>query len=180
MDDMKFGEEVMGDVHRIGKEQGKEACEKYIHDLLADQGLGLTRLQELSLARWAFRLNKDYINQLACYDETIQLENGTRSGSFFLRGRLKFKLKEFEGALNDFSQAIILEEQTPEKYGFEVYFFLRAEVYLKMGRVEECLLDLQNVPEDYECWTYKLRTKVDLLSDIHQIKSQKIGSVESV
>lgn len=170
MDDLKFGEEIIADVHRIHKEKGREACEKFIHVLMADQSLGLTQLQKLELKSSFFCLERDRTNRVACYDEIIMLEHGLRAGSFFMRGMIKLRLKDLQGAINDFTQAIELEEQTPEKYDAELYYFFRAEMYLKVGRLEESLLDLENVPEDFECWTYKLRSKADLLADIHKIK----------
>ena len=104
--------------------------------------------------------------ELAARDITRAIElNSLEPHLYYSRGRYFFYLGDDHRAADDFSQGLRLSEFHKNDYYREELLFWRAEAFLRLGRKKEALEDLANVSDDFTSWTYKLRTKQDLLRD---------------
>ena len=84
------------------------------------------------------------------------------------RGADKFALGENESAIVDFTEALHLCDQYSTDDYRETLRFWRAEALLKLGKRRQALLDLANVRDNFQFWTYKLRTKAELVADCNK------------
>jgi hypothetical protein len=63
----------------------------------------------------------------------------------------------------------VCERYKNDAYREELHFW-RAEALLRLGKKQEALTDLAHVYDnDFASWTYKLRTKADLLADCSKL-----------
>lgn len=83
----------------------------------------------------------------------------------FNRGADSFALGNIQSAIDDFTKGLDLCDRYGSDDYRETLLFWRAEALLRLGRKHEALLDLASVRDDFSFWTYKLRTKADLLND---------------
>lgn len=83
----------------------------------------------------------------------------------FNRGADKFAIGDDQSAIDDFTQALMLSERYRSDDYNETLYFWRAEALLRLGKNREALSDLSRVNDEFSFWTYKLRTKRDLLAD---------------
>lgn len=90
---------------------------------------------------------------------------------FFTRGRYRFHLDDHEGALDDFASGLKLCDRLNNDYYREAFHFWRAESFIRLGKLHDALQDLSHVGDDQRWWTYKLRTKQDLLRDCRFVES---------
>jgi tetratricopeptide (TPR) repeat protein len=88
---------------------------------------------------------------------------------FFSRGVDRFELGDDQLAIDDFSRALGLSERQQNPDYRETLLFWRAETLLRRGKKREALEDLAGVRDDFSFWTYKLRTKADLLADCENL-----------
>ena len=88
---------------------------------------------------------------------------------FFDRGADRFALGEDPLAIDDFTSALELCQSADTKDYQETLHFWRAEAFIRLGRKEEALADLSQVPDGFSFWTSKLRTKADLLDDCGEL-----------
>jgi len=80
---------------------------------------------------------------------------------FFRRGLNLLALAEWEAAIQDFSAGLSLGD--PD-YA-DVFHFARAEALISLSRREDALRDLASVPGETTMWTYRLRTRDDLIAE---------------
>jgi tetratricopeptide (TPR) repeat protein len=83
---------------------------------------------------------------------------------FYDRGRYESKLGHFQSAVDDFGRGLELCDHYRNDYYRESLYFFRAEALVELGRKHEALQDLSHVRDDLRTWTYKLRTKSELLA----------------
>jgi tetratricopeptide (TPR) repeat protein len=95
--------------------------------------------------------------------------NASEPHFFYSRGRYNFSLGNHLSAIDDFSEALALCDRHNSDYYREELHFWRAEALLKRGMKTEALSDLACVPDEFRSWTYKLRTKADILADCQEI-----------
>lgn len=83
----------------------------------------------------------------------------------FNRGADSFALGNNQLAIDDFTKGLDLCDRYGSDDYRETLLFWRAEALLKLGKKREALSDITQVRDDFSFWTYKLRTKSDLLAD---------------
>jgi len=145
---------------------------------------------------WAMRshvhmLRNDFAKAVADITHAIQID--PRPPLLISRGQYYYKLGDYESALNDFNkllssnyfndnasmelfqlsqaEGLLKFGKTHKKVGdyyTELFHLWRTEILLKLGRKQEALTDLSHV-SDGNHFTYKLRTKSDLLADCNRL-----------
>lgn len=118
-----------------------------------------------SLRGYLYALNHEYEKAAADLTRVIEI-NAADPYHFYSRGRYRFALGQNESALDDFTEALgVCDRYKNDDYREELYFW-RAEVLLRLGKKRGALADLAHVRDSgFTSWTYKLRTKADLLAD---------------
>jgi tetratricopeptide (TPR) repeat protein len=126
---------------------------------------------------WAFRgylyaRNRNHAEAVADLTRAIEIDP-MNPFYFFSRGRYQFALGDDRSAIDDFAAGLALCDQyNIDDYREELHFW-RAEALLRLGKKREALSDLDHVHEDtFRSWTYKLRTKADLLADCNRLPSE--------
>ena len=99
------------------------------------------------------------------------LETGalTTVDLFFNRGADRFALGDDPSAVDDFTKGLELCDYYNSDDYRETLYFWRAESLLRLRKKREALSDLAHVSDDFRFWTYKLRTKADLLADCNEL-----------
>ncbi len=116
-------------------------------------------------------LEDEYESAAADMTRAIEL-NSLEPHLYYSRGRYFFHLGDDRNAADDFSQGLRLSKFHNNDYYREELLFWRAEAFLRLGKKKEALEDLATVSDDFTSWTFKLRTKQDLLRDCSDFKSQ--------
>jgi tetratricopeptide (TPR) repeat protein len=88
---------------------------------------------------------------------------------FHTRGEYYFKLGNYQAAANDFSKLLDSEHYRDSEVYRKMIHFWRAESLLRLGKKQEALLEVAKIPEDGRTFTYKLRTRADLLADCEKL-----------
>jgi len=88
---------------------------------------------------------------------------------FFSRGADRFELGDDQLAVDDFTRALDLCDSQQRQDYAETLLFWRAEAWLRLGNAQRALSDLTGVRDGFSFWTYKLRTKADLLADCEHL-----------
>jgi tetratricopeptide (TPR) repeat protein len=117
-----------------------------------------------SLRAYLHAGNSNYEQAIADLTRAIAI-NSMEPVLFWDRGRYKSLLRLDESAVSDFSRGLELCDSHKDDYYREALHFSRAEALIHLGRKREALADLNHVREDLKTWTYKLRTKAELLTD---------------
>ena len=115
-----------------------------------------------SLKAYIHALDKDYSRAIEDMTRSITLK--PESTEYFTRGRYHFYLGENVNAKVDFDEALRTDNYGDSSYQEEVYFW-RAEAYLRLGDIPSAIGDLQKVKSGTRAWTFKLRSKEDILRD---------------
>lgn len=105
----------------------------------------------------------NYVAAIEAITQVIKLEP-RKSVAFSDRGWYLLSQGDYERAIADFSDALVLAEQMGQESYYEGLYFMRAEAFVQVGKKSEALADLAYVREDYRFWTTELRTKADLLA----------------
>jgi len=71
--------------------------------------------------------------------------------------------------VDDFTMGLVLCDHYNNDYYREPLHFLRADGLLKLGKKRVALRDLEHVRADFSSWTYKLRTKAELLAECDEL-----------
>ena len=136
-------------------------------------------LKVWTLRAYLYRRNGNYAEAVADLTQAINInamdptELSLNTGLlktvdlFFNRGADRFALGDDQSAIDDFSKGLDLCDQYHSDDYRETLLFWRAETLLRLGKKREALADLAQVADDFSFWTYKLRTKKDLLADCH-------------
>ncbi|EME26040.1 Tetratricopeptide repeat protein 1 [Galdieria sulphuraria] len=87
--------------------------------------------------------NKQYEEACECYTLALSkpLNDADRAACFANRAAAKLKLEDYEGALEDCSEALNLDEN------YWKALYRREQCYLKLGRYEEALKDAKTLKE---------------------------------
>ncbi len=95
--------------------------------------------------------------------------------AYYTRGTIRGRLKDYEGAVSDYSQAIRLNPNFKEAY------FPRAINYIAMKNVEEALNDLQQASDFfYKIGNSPLNTKVKELIKAIQENPDNINNLDMI
>jgi tetratricopeptide (TPR) repeat protein len=149
---------------------------------LAERFLNETRVW--SLRGYLHGRNRNYTQAVADLTRAIEInaEESTKLGPdtgvltsvdlFFNRGADRFALGDDESAVDDFTRGLELCDQLNSDDYRETLHFWRAEALLRLGKKSEALSDLARVTDGFTFWTYKLRTKADLLTDGNRLPSE--------
>jgi len=116
------------------------------------------------LRSYLHELEEDYVEATTDLSRAIEL-NSMEPHLYYNRGRYQFQLEDYTSAVQDFSKALELCDMYNNDYYREELYFWRAEVLLRLDKQNDALADLSKVRDDFASWTYKLRTKHDLLRD---------------
>lgn len=120
-----------------------------------------------SLRASFYARNKNYEEALADISQAIEI-SPEKAIFYFHRGRYNFSSENFFDALEDFTAA--LEKDSYRDITFtQVLYFFRVEAFIKLGKKEEALSDISYIHDDYQTWTFKLRSKADLIEDCSKL-----------
>ena len=116
-----------------------------------------------SMRAYLYTCKDDYERAIADLSQAIGL-NPAEPVLFYDRGRYQSRLGLFEAAADDFGKGLALCDHYRDDYYRESLHFFRAEALIELGRKREALEDLSHVRDDLRTWTFKLRTKSELLA----------------
>ena len=150
---------------RAGKKEEAMALAKE----LVDQYPG--EMEVWSLRGYLHALSRDYAKAVADLGRAIGI-NSAEPVLFYDRGRYSLALGDDLAAVSDFTTGLELCEFHDNDYYRESLHFLRAEALLRLGRKREAIVDLAQVRGDFKTWTYRLRTKADLLAELSKLPNE--------
>jgi tetratricopeptide (TPR) repeat protein len=116
------------------------------------------------LRSYLFARMANYPRSILDLDRAISI-NAQEPTLFYDRGRYHFKLESYTRAIEDFSMGLAVCDQLKDDYYRESLLFFRAEAYLALANKEQARNDLSSVRDDFTTWTFKLRTKSEILSE---------------
>jgi tetratricopeptide (TPR) repeat protein len=120
-----------------------------------------------SLRAYLHARNSHYRNAIADVTQAIGASPAEPS-LFFDRGRYEIALGQLESAIEDFSHGLKLCDDHKDDYYRETLHFFRADALIKVGKTFAAAEDLKHVRDDFRLWTDSLRTKEDLLDELHK------------
>lgn len=109
----------------------------------------------------------NYKRAIECLDRAIAL-CPDKATLYFHRGEYNLCLDNILKSMEDFSDAISKDNYNDITFT-EILYFYRAETFIKLGRKQEALSDLSKIPENYQTWTFELRSKADLIADCNKL-----------
>jgi len=117
------------------------------------------------LLAYAHEKRDDYAAAIAAYTRAIALSPKVLwlMALFFSRGESALYTGDYELAVADFSQGLVLSDEFNSDYLREELHFLRAEAFIQLGKKAEALADLSHVKDDYVSVRAESRSKADLL-----------------
>lgn len=124
-----------------------------------------------SLRGYLHGRNSNHIEAVSDLTRAIDI-NSVDPYLFFSRGVDRFELGDYQLAVDDFTRGLDLCDRNKNDDYRETLLFWRAEALLKLGRKGNALADLAHVRDGFSFWTYKLRTKADLLADCENLPSR--------
>jgi tetratricopeptide (TPR) repeat protein len=110
----------------------------------------------------------DYEQATADLTRAIAI-NSMEPKLFWDRGRYESLQDHYQSAVSDFGKGLELCDHYKDDYYRESLHFFRAEALIRLARKREALADLEHVREDLKTWTYKLRTKLELLAECEKL-----------
>ena len=127
----------------------------------------LTQQYPRETAVWSLRaylhgLIRDHSKAIEDLTHAIEI-NGMEPKLFFDRGIEELAVQHNQAAADDFTTGLKLCDHYGDDYYREALHFLRAEALLGLARKQLAIADLQHVREDFKFWTFKLRTKSELV-----------------
>jgi tetratricopeptide (TPR) repeat protein len=84
---------------------------------------------------------------------------------FMERGLNYLEVRESDLAATDFSEGLRLCDVHNNDYYRSTLHFLRAEAHLLGGQKQLALLDLSHLEDGFKSWSYRLRTKEEMISE---------------
>lgn len=102
-----------------------------------------------------------YAEAVTDISQAIEL-NPREPDYFYSRGRYRLAIGDAEDAATDFDQVIGLCAEYQNSYYLEPSRYFKAEALARVGRVEDALLALDGVSDDFETWDNGLTSKRDL------------------
>ncbi|MBK9264665.1 MAG: hypothetical protein IPM54_33385 [Polyangiaceae bacterium] len=111
---------------------------------------------------YGYARNDNYVAAIAAMTRVMALAR-RKPSVFFNRGRYALMARDYDLAVADFTQGLVLCDELNDDYDREGLHFLRAEAYFQLGRKAEARADLQHVPDDSVSWTLQVRSKAELL-----------------
>lgn len=106
---------------------------------------------------------RDYVTAIAAITRAMEILPGDPV-TFCNRGEYALMAGDYESAIADFTQGLILCDELNSDYLRQSFHFQRAEAYFQLGRKAEALADLEHVDDDCVSWTVQVRSKADLLA----------------
>jgi tetratricopeptide (TPR) repeat protein len=123
-----------------------------------------------STRAFLYALGKNYDEAVSDLTQAIGL-NSMEPVFFWNRGCYESRLARFDHAVKDFDKGLELCDHYKDDYYREALHFFRAEALIELGRKHDAANDLSHVRDDFSFWTYKLRTKAELLALITELPS---------
>lgn len=111
----------------------------------------------------AYLSDDHYPEAIAALTRAIELDP-QRILLFFQRGENELSLENYQRAIADFSQALVLCDRQNADWCRRDLHFLRAEALVLSGKTSEALSDLACVPDDYVNWAAEVPSKAELLA----------------
>jgi tetratricopeptide (TPR) repeat protein len=148
----------------LAKQSQPEAAMSLANDLVREYP---DEMRVWSLRAYLHERRNEYTSAVADLTRAIDI-NATEPHFFYSRGRYHFTLGDDHSAIGDFTKGLALCDCHNSDYYREELHFWRAEALLRVGSKPEALADLDFVRNDFTSWTYKLRTKAELLGDCNQ------------
>jgi tetratricopeptide (TPR) repeat protein len=121
-----------------------------------------------SLRSYLHAGRRNYEQAIADVTRAIAI-NSMEPKLFWDRGRYESLQRHDQAAVSDFSKGLELCDHYKDDYYRESLHFFRAEALINLGKKREALADLDHVREDLKTWTYKLRTKAELLAECDKL-----------
>jgi tetratricopeptide (TPR) repeat protein len=133
----------------------------------------LTKQHPREMAVWSLRaylhgLNRDHLQAIEDLTRAIEI-NQKEPKLFYDRGIEELALRDNQAAVDDFTAGLELCDHYGDDSYREELHFLRAEAFLGLGRKQLALADLQHAREDLKTWTFKSRTKSELLEECRKL-----------
>jgi tetratricopeptide (TPR) repeat protein len=150
------------ELERLGED---ESAMQLANDLVAQYS---SEMKVWLLRGHLHALNRNFTDAVVDLTRAIEI-NSKEPHLFFTRGMDRFALGDNAPATEDFTKALDLCDLYNNDYYRETLHFWRAEALLRLGKKREALADLARVPDTFSFWTYKLRTKSDLLADCSRL-----------
>lgn len=117
-----------------------------------------------SLCAYLYGRNGGHLEAINALTHAIGI-NDSEPKLFYDRGIEQLALRNNQAAVDDFTTALELCDKHADDYYRESLHFLRAEAFLGLNRKQHALADLKHVREDLSSWTFKLRTKAELVAE---------------
>lgn len=153
----------ISEIRRLDKEGKEDAALDLIKNLISEFPKE-SRLWSFQGTLYAKK--KIYKEALRSLSKAITL---SPEGIFyFQRGRYNLTLGNVSEAIIDFNYALSTDNYNDITFTQELYFH-RAEALIKLKKKQEALSDIAHIPDGYQTWTSKLRSKADLLSECDKI-----------
>jgi tetratricopeptide (TPR) repeat protein len=121
-----------------------------------------------SLRAYLHGRNREHSKAIADLTRAIEI-NRMEPKLFYDRGLEELALRDNQAAADDFTTGLELCDHYANDYYRESLHFLRAEAFLGLGRKQRALADLEHVRDDLKSWTFKLRTKAELLDECNSL-----------
>jgi tetratricopeptide (TPR) repeat protein len=150
---------------KLARNRDEEAAMTLANELVAHYP---NEMKVWLLRGYLHELGNDYTGAVADLTRAIEI-NAMEPHLFFTRGANRFALGDDQSAIDDFTEGLDLCDLHKNDYYRETLHFWRAEALLRLGKKHEALADLARVHDGFRFWTYKLRTKADLLDDCHRL-----------
>ncbi|MDI1435477.1 hypothetical protein [Polyangium sorediatum] len=112
---------------------------------------------------YAHESRGDYAAAIAAATRAMDLD-GQQPVLFLDRGAYALLSGDYERAVADFSQGLILCDELDWDDYSDALHFLRAEALVQLGKKAEALADLSHIRDDYVFWTIKARSKAELFA----------------
>lgn len=110
---------------------------------------------------YIYALDENDAGAIAAMTRAIQLAP-RKPTFFFYRGWYLLGSGDYEAAIVDFGQGLLLCDELNDDYNRESLHFLRAEAYFQLGRKAEARADLEHVRDDAVSYTIEVRSKAEL------------------
>ena len=161
----------IGRAEALAKERRYEEALSLATDLVQQHP---NEMKVWSMRAYLYACKGDFERAVGDLTQAIGI-NSTEPVLFYDRGRYQSRMELFKAAVDDFGAGLALCDQFRDDYYRKSLHFFRAEALIELGRKREALQDLSHVRDDLRTWTYKLRTKSELMTQCVERPSPELG-----